>query len=185
MRGSLSFQRGQQTPRTHSSRQETNSRRTGVGTAAPAAAAHCDYTLTMATLTMTWLHYGWTDGPGAALAELDPAAPASRTLARADAVLGATEAAGSGPVASAAVAAGAGGGTRGGGGDGGRGFARSLYPRPARLHAGAPQTHLPSPSMLPASVLDHFTALPFLALSPLHQHSRSHIHERECCTFMC
>merc|ERR1719345_556039 len=129
----------------------------------------------MATLTMTWLHYGWTDGPGAALAELDPAAPASRTLARADAVLGATEAAGSGPVASAAVAAGAGGGTRGGGGDGGRGFARSLYPRPARLHAGAPQTHLPSPSMLPASVLDHFTALPFLALSPLHQHSPSQL----------
>eukprot|EP00964_Phaeocystis_antarctica_P114984 scaffold78936_cov37-Phaeocystis_antarctica.AAC.2 len=81
---------------------------------------------------MTWLHYGWTDGPGAAPAEFDPAAPASRALALADAVLGATEAAGSGPVASAAVAAGAGGGTRGGGGDGGRGFARSLCPRPAR-----------------------------------------------------
>ena len=101
-------------------------------------------TILLLWLHLLWLHYGWTDAPGAAPVELDPDAPASRALARAGALLGATEAVGGGPAA--AVAAGAGGGTRGccgsasGGGSCG-GFVRSLIPRPSPTHLCAPHTH--------------------------------------------
>ena len=101
-------------------------------------------TILLLWLHLLLLHYGWTDAPGAAPVELDPDAPASRALARAGALLGATEAVGGGPAA--AVAAGAGGGTRGccgsasGGGSCG-GFVRSLIPRPSPTHLCAPHTH--------------------------------------------